>query len=261
MTTAAETLPESATSTRRPWTTSEDRTLRELYPRETPARCAEVLGRSLGSVYNRASTLKLRAANAGEAPSARRRHSSSEWLDRQIVRLYQTARTGGEVQAFATRVGRPRWWISKRATQLGVVVPRFRTPEWSEEEIELLHAWQGQCLAVIRKRLARRGFTRSETAIQVKLKRLHISPNLPNTVSAHELSKLMGVDGKTVTRWIHTGLLEASRRGTKRTEAQGGDEWLISHRAIRLFCQNHPVNVDLCKVDRFWFIDVLTGRD
>lgn len=70
----------------------------------------------------------------------------------------------------------------------------------------------------------------------------------------------MGVDAKVVTGWITKGWLKAQRRGTDRTEAQGGDQWWIHRRDVRTFIIQNAAAVDLRKiVDKEWFVDLLAN--
>jgi len=69
------------------------------------------------------------------------------------------------------------------------------------------------------------------------------------------------VDSHKVTRWIGAGLLEAERRGTARTELQGGDTWLIFRAEVKEFVLRCPDEYDLGKVEKWWFLDLITdGR-
>ena len=75
------------------------------------------------------------------------------------------------------------------------------------------------------------------------------------------LAEVMGVDSHKVTRWIGAGLLEAERRGTARTELQGGDTWLIFRAEVKEFVLRCPDEYDLGKVEKWWFLDLITdGR-
>ena len=57
------------------------------------------------------------------------RWASSESIDAQIRHVYQSAPRKNAVNALAERIQRPRWWVSKRARQLGLVAPRFKEPD------------------------------------------------------------------------------------------------------------------------------------
>ena len=56
------------------------------------------------------------------------------------------------------------------------------------------------------------------------MKRLRIKQNLDG-YSANALALAFGVDSHKVTHWIQRNMLRATRRGTERTERQGGDTY------------------------------------
>jgi excisionase family DNA binding protein len=126
-------------------------------------------------------------------------------------------------------VGRPRWWVSRRALELGLRQPTKREPPWTDAELELLESLSHHRINTIRRKLKSHGYTRSDAAIAVKLKRegisLRMSRDLAGIYSATSAAKLLGVDAKTIQRWIQAEGLPASRAGTARTAVQGGDEW------------------------------------
>lgn len=242
------------------WSTAEERTLREHYGTPGgPARCAELLGRSLGSVYTHARSLGLRAVRYVPARFGARRYSVEPWIDAEIRRIYLEPPRAGAISELAGRIGRPRWWIAKRAIALGLSAPRFKELPWSAAEIELLRRLAHHIPAVIARKFRAAGFKRTATAIVVKRKRLDLDLRDPNHYTATQLAGLMGVDAKTVTRWIKCEGLRASRRGTRRVAAQGGDMYWIARRDLRGWIARHAQLIDLRKVDRFWFLDLAFG--
>jgi len=48
--------------------------------------------------------------------------------------------------------------------------------------------------------------------------------------------------------------------GTDRVAAQGGDQWWIRIKDVRSFVIEHVFHVDLRKVDKFWFVDLVANR-
>lgn len=69
------------------------------------------------------------------------------------------------------------------------------------------------------------------------------------------------MDPHAVKRWITLGLLDAERRGSARTEKQGGDTYIIWQADVKRFVCAHPEEVDFCKVDKLWLLDLVTdGR-
>lgn len=240
------------------WTGREEKLLRQHYPQGGVPACLEVLpGRSASAIYNRAGQLGLRRPGANGRVVPRQRWHSSVAIDAVIRRTYQAVPSKGDIARCAKTVGRPRWWVSKRASQLGLVVPRFKEPAWSEDEIELIQELAHKHPASIKRSLARRGYRRSETAIVVKLKRLGADRTDPNAMNANQLAECLGVDRKTVGRWIELGWLRAARR----QHSDKDDYWRITRKDVRRFIIENTGQVDLRKVDRFWFVDLLTERE
>jgi hypothetical protein len=236
------------------WTTREEKVLREHYPTGGVAACLPLLPRrSMGAIHQHAKVMDL---NAPGNEFKRERWATSEAID-NVIRRYWLKPYKGFRADCAHVVGRPGWWVSGRAAKLGLTAPRFKEPAWSEVELEIVGANAHRALSTIQRALARAGFTRTETAIAVKLKRMGPGSRIDlDHYTAHQLAKLMGVDGKTVTSWIARGLLKAGRRGTDRVAIQGGDHYWIHRRDIRAFVKDNAATVDLRKVDRFWFIDL-----
>jgi hypothetical protein len=243
------------------WTTHEEAILREHYPRGGLSACEPLLtGRSRLAIYQRANAQGLRAPGR---VNVRQRWTPDPFTDEAIRELYLQPPTRGAVNALADRLGQPRWRISARARELGLVAPRLKDPNWSEDELEIVEESAHLALGAIAQRLRRRGFKRSQTAIKVKLGRLRVGLRdaraAAGMYSAYQLSQLMGVDNKSVTRWINLEMLKAERRNTERTGSQGGDPYLISAAQVRAFMARHPQSVDLRKVDRAWFIELTCG--
>lgn len=263
---AREIIEHAATETPAPrgrrqfWTTREEQVLREHYGTDGPEACVALLpGRTLGALRNHARALGL---NAPRQPAFRRKYPKpSPHMVALIREGYAAAKSSGDINRLAMRLGRPRWWVSRRAAELGIVVPRYKEPEWTEAEDELLGQYAQRSVGNIRGILKRHGYTRTETAIHVRLKRLRLGMRCDRDhYSAHQLGELLGVDGKTPTAWIARGLLEAGKRGTARTAAQGGDMWWISRAAVRRFIVANPELVDPRKADWLWLVSLLAGH-
>ncbi len=77
--------------------------------------------------------------------------------------------------------------------------------------------------------------------------------------TARQLAAVMGVDGKTVTRWIERGWVTGSRLEPSRTESRGGDFYQISERAVRDFILGYTALVVIRKCDKFCLADPPTG--
>ena len=241
------------------WTTRELEILREHFPQGGVEVCRDRLPhRSFASIYHQARIVQ-------RLPTKVRDFSGKRWptsaaIDAAIRAIFTAAPRKGAINEFAFAIMRPRWWVSKRAATLGLVMPRTKDPNWSEAEIELLNTFSHHGLSTIRRKLAARGFRRSTTAIAVKRKRLHLAIRDPQRYTANQLAGLLGVDCKTITRWIEHDGLPAGRRGTARTPQQGGDMHWIERKALRGWIASHGQLIDLRKVDRFWFIELAFGK-
>ncbi len=243
--------------TRRFWTGREEKLLRQYYPLGGVTACLEVLpGRTASSIYNRAGVLGLRVPGAGGKVHERQAWETTDQIDAVIIRTYQTRPTRRAVLHCAQIVGRPRWWVSKRALKLGLVAPRFKEPAWTEAEIDLISGQAHRHPRTLQKMLKRAGFARTEAAIVVKLKRLGADRTDPDHLNANQLAGVMGVDRKTVAAWIARDWLKAKRRQASDLD----DFWWIHRKDIRSFVIDNVAAVDLRKVDKFWFVDLLAER-
>lgn len=245
------------------WTTPEVALLREIYPTQGPQGVMQRLPhRTYSAITGQAVKHGLKAPPGDPRLWREKKYLVTDAIDAEIRRTYQAPIGSGEVNALARRVMRPRWWVCKRATTLGLVTPRFKEPPWTEAEDERLDALaaRGHTVPVIGRKMREAGFERSDTACVVRMKRLGIARggDGSDTWSATALAKLMGVDSSTVSkRWIALEGLPAKKRGTARTAAQGGDEWLITRSGLRAWLKDHAQCIDLRKVDKFFFWSVV----
>jgi hypothetical protein len=178
-------------------------------------------------------------------------------IEAQIRRVYRESTGDGEIRDLAKRLGIPRWRISRWALHLGVVEPRRKEPDWNDAEIAVLKRWAHLTPERIQIRLKSAGFHRSVMGIFLKRKRMRFLRNLDGYTS-RQLAECFGVScSKTVTRWIELGHLKAERRGTNRLEIQGGDMWFIREKDVRQFIIESIALIDIRKVDKFWFVDLL----
>jgi hypothetical protein len=179
-------------------------------------------------------------------------------MHEQIKRLYLDKRGhSGAVREFAQHHGLPRWKISRYALEQGWTAKQPKEPDWSEAELALMERNAHHCPAVIQRKLKASGFQRSVVGIVLKRCRMRMLQNLEG-MSATQLALCLGEDGHFVTRAIRLGLLRAQRRQTERTPQQGGDTYLIRESHIREFILNNLNTIDLRKVDKYWFVDLLT---
>jgi hypothetical protein len=150
----------------------------------------------------------------------------------------------------------PAWKLSRRAGQLGIRVVRLKQPDWQSAELRVLARYREEGAPTVRQELARAGFQRSLEAVRSKIKALGErlqGPANGEVFSAHFVASKMGVDEKTVVRWIYRGL----------AAAQTSAGWRITPRSLRAWIANHPFEIELSKIDRKdwpWFIALLAGK-
>jgi hypothetical protein len=178
-------------------------------------------------------------------------------IDALIREAYLRLRTGDRsaIKAASWKIGWTRNAICKRGAELGLA--RVKERVWSEQEDRILAKFGHLAPTGIQRKLSEAGFSRSVTAIQVKLNRNRIKSNLEG-YSACQLADALGVEVKKVLRWIQRGILQAQRRGTERLPQQGGDIWWISDASVRRFVLRFPGEIDLARVEKIWFLSLLT---
>jgi hypothetical protein len=146
--------------------------------------------------------------------------------------------------------------VNRRARAIGLA--HTKEAYWSQTEEWVLQRWGHLTDAAIRTKLEKAGYKRSLTAVNLKVRRLRIKQNLDG-YSANRLAEAFGIDRHIIARWIRLGYLRAERRGTARTEAQGGDMYWIRRDDVRTFILGNPEEVDLAKVEKIWFLDLITN--
>ena len=197
-----------------------------------------------------------------------RMYSFTPEMDEQVREAYRNRVGMGRgqiVKPLAEQLGLPRWRVSKRALELGLVskvapcqYPQTRS--WTDAERQIVVKYASATLTHIGRKLREAGFCRSENAIKIFILR-HIGPKPKEDYSACRLAKLMGIDGHAVIRWIREGWLKGTAMGTARSDRQGGDIWVVRPEDAREFIIGHLAMIDLRKVDKFWFVELLTGRE
>jgi hypothetical protein len=178
--------------------------------------------------------------------------------DELIRDAYLRMRTGDRraLQTVSGQIGWPRGAVCKRGAELGLA--RIKERAWSEKETEILERFGHLAPSGIQRKLSEAGFARSVAAIQIKANRNRIKSNLDG-YSACQLAAALGVDVKKVLRWIQQRVLRAERRGTERLPQQGGDIWWIPDPCVRRFILRFPEEIDLARVEKMWFLDLVTN--
>lgn len=251
------------------WTNRELEVLRANFASGGVPVCLPLLpGRSASSIYQKAGLLGLKRPGANGAPRTRQRYDTSEALDAAIRRAYTGERPTREaIQALCRATGRPRRWITARARQLGLGVPRLKPAPWSEDELAVLREAGAMHPDQVRRKLKALGAQRSNTAILIKRRELRIlrDRDADGAMTATGLAECFGVDRSTIGSWAEKGLLAGKREKSFAVSDKAAPHdranWRFTDRDIRRFVIENAALVDFRKVDKFWLIDLLaSGR-
>jgi len=180
-------------------------------------------------------------------------------MHREIKKVYQTMTGNGEVRDLANKYGIPRWKIQRYALRQEWCVKSKKEPNWNERELKILETNAHLVPERIQIKLKKEGFTRSLVGIVLKRKRMRFLRNLKG-VSARSLAVCFGIDDHCITTWIEKGLLKAKKRGTNRTERQGGDHWFIKEKWVKDFIIENVSILDFRKIDKYWLVDTLIDQ-
>lgn len=170
------------------------------------------------------------------------------------------AKKRGQVQALADELKLPRWWVSKRARELGLVIAHKKEPKWSAPEEKLLEEVPlhnpDKCAEIFREH----GFNRSPTAIVVRAHRRKISRRFKDALAAGDVAEILGVDTKTASVMLQNGEIVATRRKDKRTPQQGGHRWMVEPIDLRRYVLANLERIDLRKVEKFAFVQLIANE-
>lgn len=187
----------------------------------------------------------------------RSRYIPTTEIDEKIRTAYLRQRSGDRRALTAVRsdIGWSKSAVVRRGAEL--CVTRAKERPWSASEEEILERFGHLTTTGIQRQLARAGYQRSRAAVQLKMTRMRIKRNLDG-YSACSLATALGVDAHKVCAWIRRGLLYAERRKTERS-AEQGDIWWIPISSVRKFILRAPEEIDLSRVEKLWFLDIVTG--
>lgn len=196
----------------------------------------------------------------GICRGTRRLYHHTPETDALIREAYDKLRRFGNrraVPALRVKLGWPKHVINKRAREIGLAKTKERP--WTTEEKALLETWSHLALPCIWRKFRQAGFERTETGIKLKMRRMLITKDALDYLSATRIALGLGIDSHKVMGWIRQGWLRAQAKGTVRTKQQGGDIHLAHVSDLRRFLLHHPDEYELGPVEKFWFIDVLSG--
>lgn len=156
--------------------------------------------------------------------------------------------TRASAAAIAEHLGVTTFGIVGQAQKLGIC--RQRSPDWTQEEYELLeklaHSYSTYYIA--------RKLHRSQNAVKVKIARLKIKLRVHyGWYTKKEVCEILGEDHHKIQQWIDSGELKASWHGVLKPKAAGQAMWHIDRQDLRSFIVRHAAellgrNVDLQQI-------------
>jgi hypothetical protein len=242
------------------WSEQELKILRETYPVSGALACVPLLPRfNRHKIYAQANKLGLKSPMIRVKHIRRLTAEETADLDEKLKDAWPTLADKGAFKRFCEEHGIRRHTVSRRAEILGLSMPRFKEPEWSEAEKALLRKHAAHVIDRIANVFREHGFQRSTNSIRNQLKRFGVERSDRWHFSGTAAARLLGLDNKTTTQWCVQELIKAERRGTQRLPQQGGDAWLIARAELRRFVIENLERIDIRKVDKYDFIELLTG--
>ena len=155
----------------------------------------------------------------------------------------------------AKKFNMPRWVLYQRALKIGAVKSSHQKKLWKDEEINILEKNAQYAPQTIKKRLEKAGFQRSIASIVLKRKRMRLLSNLEG-MSACLCAEFLGVSLHIILNHIKAGLLTAE---IIRYDRQGKANYYIREKNLRKFIVNNPDLIDLRKIEKYYFIELLAN--
>lgn len=167
---------------------------------------------------------------------------------RLVIALYDGS--SERIDELQRRLGVPRYVILRWASQLGVT-RRSQDHWWTPKEIEYLKRhFQRDKAEDIAKHL---GCT--VMSVRHKAHRLGLSQPRDEGYTLTALCEGLGCHYTKAKRWCDQGWLKGERRANHGST----DPWTFTPKQIRDFIIAHPEEIDLRRVEKLWFIDILAG--
>lgn len=176
-----------------------------------------------------------------------------------IREAYRRPTGNGEIKNLAKKLGVPRWKVTRYAQHHLWTKRTKKMPEWTESEIKILKSNARHSPEEIQRALKKAGYARTVVGILLKRKRLRMTNQSLDGYSASSLAMCLGEDNHFITQAIKTDELPATRRVQNRTKQQGGNAFWIKPKDARKWILDNVNRIDLTKVDKYWFVDIVSG--
>jgi hypothetical protein len=177
-------------------------------------------------------------------------------MDKEILYTYSiNTDSKPRVINLAKKFRMPRWAIYQRALKISAVNSSHQKRPWQDDEIRILEKYARYGPLTIKKRLEKAGYQRSMASIVLKRKRMRFLSNLEG-VSACLCAEFLGVDIHWVLNHINTGSLKAE---VIRRDREGKSNYHIREKDLRKFIIHNPDVIDLRKVEKYYFIELVAN--
>jgi len=177
-------------------------------------------------------------------------------MDKEILYTYSiNTDNRPRLTHLAKKFNIPRWAIYQRALKIEAVTSSHQKKAWTEEEIKILERYAHYEPQTIMKRLKKAGYERSIASIVLKRKRMRLLSNLKG-MSACLCAEFLGVDLHWVLNHISTGSLKAE---VIRRDREGKANYFIREKDLRKFIIINPDLIDLRKVEKYYFIELVAN--
>lgn len=175
-------------------------------------------------------------------------------LDERGRRLIEDCYDGSRERAneLAQWLGVTPSAIKKWAQQLGV--SRNSDPRWTQEEMDYL---EKNLFKMSSKDIAKH-LGRTVIAVRAKTNRLSLYRTHIDGYTKADLALGLGIrDHHKIEKWIERGWIKGKKLPI--SEYATRQPWLFTAKAIRDFIIAHPEEIDLRRVEKIWFIDIMAG--
>lgn len=236
------------------WQKRELQRVREIVKSATPA--------APPAEFKRPSEAQIAAARNQSSYMLRRwdgkrKYVHTQETDEVIQQAYRLMRNYSNHRAVASaakKLGWPKKIVLARGVTLGLAF--VRAPEWSPAEDALIEDFGFLSVEGVQQKLKLAGFRRTPAAVQQRIKRLRVR-RTTDGYSMNKLAELLGVARPTVSKWISRGMIQPAPTGVKYSADR--ERFYFSPAAIREFVLNHPEEVMLERVEKFAFLDIISG--
>jgi len=177
-------------------------------------------------------------------------------MDKEILYTYSiNTDNKPRVMNLARKFNIPRWAVYQRALKIGAVTSSHQKKTWTKDEIKILKMNARYSPQTIMRKLKKAGYARSIASIVLKRKRMRFLSNLKG-MSAGLCAEFLGLDLHWVLNYIRQGLLKAE---VIRRDREGKANYFIREKDLRQFIINNPDLIDLRKVEKYYFIELVAN--